>query len=137
MTARPSVVPGQVGSKLRVIQGRRARRPELAPWMVFSLVVVVALIGLAVARTTLDRGAFELAELDARIAKAELRNQELLLEVARLESPARIGPLAEQMGLVYPETAQPLLVENVADPQRTTDPRWADLRNFAVSEAKP
>jgi cell division protein FtsL len=105
--------------------------------LVFSLVVVMTLVGLTMARTTLDRGAFELADLEARIAQAENRNEELLVEVARLESPSRIGPLAEEMGLVYPETARPLLVEGVGPTPNPEDPRWAELRNLAVSETTP
>lgn len=136
MTARPlrQRAP-RSGHGLRVIEGKRTRRPVLAPWMAFTLVVVIAFLGLVIARTTLDRGAFELAELNQRIVEAEARQEQLLLEIARLESPGRIGPLAEEMGLVYPEDRRLLLVEGVSTPGPVGDPRWAGVDRLAVEAA--
>lgn len=134
MTARPLRQP-RSRPGLRVIQGRRSRRPVIAPWMAFTLVVVVSFLGLVMARTALDRGAFELAELNQRITEAEARHEQLLLEVARLESPGRIAPLAEEMGLVYPEDRSPLLVEGVTPPGPDADPRWAGVDRLAIDAA--
>ena len=111
MTARVSrTAAASSRPRLRVVQGR-LRRPAVAPWLGFAVVFVVAMLGLALARTALDRGAFELSELTRRLTVAETDNQRLRLEVARLESPARIGPLAEGMGLVYPSGRTLLLVD--------------------------
>lgn len=132
MTARPLRAPRVAG--LRVIEGKTARRPLFAPWVWFTLVVVTAFLGMAVARTALDHGAFELAELNRQIAVETTKNQQLVLDVARLESPARIGPLAEELGLVYPEERRPLLVEGVVQPDGAPDPRWAELANLAVGD---
>lgn len=110
MTARPlrRLAPRE---SLRVLQGRRLARPSLAPWTVVALIAVVAFLGLGFARTSLDRSAFELSELNKAIADAEAVNQSLELEIARLENPARIAPLAEDMGLVIPSNSHQLLVD--------------------------
>lgn len=111
MTA-PAARPGrQTESSLRLIQGRRVRRPTVAPWMVMALIGVVAFLGLGFARTSLDRSAFELAELNAEIDGQLALNQKLKLEIARLENPARIAPLALEMGMVIPSDTNQLLVD--------------------------
>ena len=136
MTARPlrrqtsAAVAG-----LRVIAGRRRDRgPHVAPWLAFTIVVVVALIGVVMAQTSLDRGAFELGTLNRSIAEAKTHNQHLRLEIARLESPARVAPLAVEMGLVYPESRQPVLVEGVVDQVVEVDRRWASISEFASAD---
>ncbi len=96
---------------LRVIAGKRFRRPTLAPWMVVVLIGMVAFLGLGFARTSLDRSAFDLAELNREIATQEALNRNLRLQVARMESPARIAPLADQLGLVIPGQVQQLMVD--------------------------
>jgi cell division protein FtsB len=110
MTARPLRRPAAGGS-LRVLEGRRRRRPVLAPWMIVVLVAVVGFLGLGFARTSLDKSAFELADLEAAIAQQTALNQQLRLDIARLESPARIAPLAEELGLVVPVDTFPILVD--------------------------
>jgi cell division protein FtsL len=82
----------------------------MAPWMIMVIIAVVAFLGLGFARTSLDRSAFELAELTRAIDEQAALNQQLRLEVARLENPARIAPLAEDLGLVLPDTTKRLLV---------------------------
>ncbi len=106
---------------LRVLRGKRLVRPSLAPWMIMALIAVIAFLGLGFARTSLDRSAFELSELTKSIDEATAVNQTLNLEIARLENPARIAPLAEDLGLVIPSDTKQLLVDldpagpNVAD----------------------
>lgn len=96
--------------RLRVLKGRKLRKPSVAPWMVMVLIAVVAFLGLGFARTSLDRSAFELAELNKAIAEQAAINEQLRLEVARMENPARIAPLADEMGLVIPSDTNQLLV---------------------------
>ncbi len=96
---------------LRVLRGRATRRPALAPWMIVALIAIVGFLGLGLAQTSLDRAAFDLAELNRALAREEAVNLELRLEIARLENPARIAPLAEEMGLVIPQTTRQLLVD--------------------------
>jgi cell division protein FtsL len=76
-----------------------------------ALIGVVAFLGLGFARTSLDRSAFELDRLDRAISEQEALNEQLRLEIARMENPARIAPLAEEMGLVIPKNTQQLLVD--------------------------
>lgn len=96
---------------LRVLKGRRVRKPSIAPWMIMVLIAVVAFLGLGFARTSLDRSAFELAELNKAIDEQAALNEQLRLEVARLENPARIAPLADELGLVIPGDTNQLLVD--------------------------
>ncbi len=110
MTAHPL---RKVGTEqgLRVLKGRRVRKPSIAPWMIMVLIAVVAFLGLGFARTSLDRSAFELAELNKAIDEQAALNEQLRLEVARLENPARIAPLADDLGLVIPGDTNQLLVD--------------------------
>jgi cell division protein FtsL len=109
-TARPLRRPLPEES-LRVLKGRRLHRPTLAPWMVMVLIGVIAFLGLGFARTSLDKSAFELDRLDRAIVEQEALNEQLRLEIARLENPARVAPLAEEMGLVIPGDTRQLLVD--------------------------
>ena len=110
MTARP-LRRAAAADPLRVLKGRRLNRPALAPWMIMVLIAVIAFLGLGFARTSLDRSAFELSELSRSIADETALNQSLNLEIARLENPARIAPLAEDLGLVIPSDTNQLLVD--------------------------
>jgi hypothetical protein len=110
MTALPQPRSGSE-DRLRVVRGRRLARPTMAPWMIMALIAVVGFLGLGFARTSLDRAAFDLAELDGAIAEQHALNLELKMEIARLENPARIAPLAEDLGLVIPSNTNQLLVD--------------------------
>lgn len=116
MTARPARAFAARPSGLRVIGGRRLARPHLGPFVVFGLVVIASMFGIVMARTSLDAGAFELTDLNNQIATEEERQALLTLEVAELESPTRIGPLADEMGLVEPDNRTVLLIEDPANP---------------------
>jgi cell division protein FtsL len=83
----------------------------VGPFVVFGLVVVASMIGIVMARTSLDAGAFRLADLNRQIANQQERHQTLTVEAARLESPGRIAPLAEQMGLVQAQDPTILVVD--------------------------
>lgn len=139
MTARSLRQPRTVQRGLRVIPGAARKRVVVAPWVTFSLVVVVALFGIVVARTTLDQGAFDLADLNRKIAEAEVSNQRLRLEIARLESPGRVAPAAESLGLVYPTERAVLTVAGIVVQSTDSDPRWATLDRYAsaASEVAP
>jgi cell division protein FtsL len=78
--------------------------------MIMVLIAVAAFLGLGFARTSLDRSAFDLAELNGAIDEQMALNEQLRIEVARLENPARIAPLADEMGLVIPSDTNQLLV---------------------------
>jgi hypothetical protein len=108
--ARPQSV-AETQSRLRVLTGRRLKRPTLAPWMIMVLVGITAFLGLGFARTSLDNSAFELADLTTQLEVQDELNRELKLEIARMENPARIAPLAEEMGLIIPDETHQLLVD--------------------------
>ncbi len=131
MTAQPLLVPRPIG-RLRVLAGRRPSRPVLSPWMLFSVVVVVAMLGIVLARTSLDAGAYELAGLDNQITLAQETNTKLRLDIATLESPERIGPLAVEMGLTYPTERITVFVDGSAGPKDAADPRWAEIDRYAL-----
>jgi cell division protein FtsL len=97
--------------RFRVLKGRRLRKPSMAPWMIMVMIAVMAFLGLGFARTSLDRSAFDLAELNRSIDEQSALNEQLRLEVAQLENPARIAPLADEMGLVIPSDTNQLLVD--------------------------
>jgi cell division protein FtsL len=112
MTARP-LRRTTNDESLRVVSGRKLHRPTLAPWAIMALIGVIAFLGLGFARTSLDKSAFELEELNRSIAEQEANNEQLRLEIARLENPARVAPLAEELGLVIPGATRQLLVDLV------------------------
>jgi len=98
--------------RLRVLEGRRsARSILLAPWSIVVFVAVAGFLGLGFAQTSLDHSAFELSDLESAIAEQHALNEELRLEIARLENPARIAPLAEDLGMVLPVDTNTILVD--------------------------
>ncbi len=117
MSARPQRAV-QADGGLRVLRGRKISRPSVAPWMVMALVGITAFFGLVFARTSLDNSAFELAELRESIEIQTELNRDLRIEIARMENPARIAPLAEEMGLVVPDETHQLLVDLNPDAPR-------------------
>lgn len=127
LRTRPRPRPG-----LQVVAGRGGK-PRLSGWIFFSLVAVLAFLGMVFVRTSLDRSTIELAALEQNLAEARSLNQRLRLEIARLESPARIAPLARDLGMVYPQTSERLIVDGVHQ-QTLSDPRWSDLNRFAAGQ---
>ena len=117
---------------LRVVTGQRKKRQPIAPWLIFSLVAVVAFLGMVLTRTSLDRVAIELSTVEAQLAEAKGLNQRLRLEIAQLESPARVAPAAQELGMVYPQSSNRLVVEGVIA-ETVADPRWAEMNRFAAS----
>lgn len=133
MTARAHRLPNRREAGLRLVQGRRQRRPVVTPFLAFVLILLVALFGIVFARTALDQGAFDLSELNREIVAARSQNTQLRLEVARLESPTRVAPLAEQMGMVFPAERDTVVVERATDPAEPEDPRWASIGRYAAA----
>lgn len=111
----------------------RKPRPKISSWILFSFVFVLAFLGMILVRTSLDRTTLELASVERNLAEAESLNQRLRLEIARLESPDRIAPLAQEMGMVYPAQSERLVVEGVHQ-QTLQDPRWSELNRFASGQ---
>jgi cell division protein FtsL len=117
---------------LAVLVGNR-RRPVMGPWLVFSVLAVTSFLGLVFTRTALDRNAFELAEVERTISENASLNQRLRLEIAALESPSRIAPLAVEMGMLAPDQRTRLVVERIDREAPKTDPRWAGIDRLAAA----
>jgi len=133
MTAQAARNP-RASHGLRVVTGQRKKRQPLAPWLIFSLVAVVAFMGMVLTRTSLDRIAIELSSVETQLAEAKGLNQRLRLQIAQLESPARVAPAARDLGMVYPQTSNRLVVRGVIA-ETVGDPRWAEINRFAAAVA--
>lgn len=84
---------------------RRARRARARGLTVLAaFLAVVTLFGVVAFHVLLTQGQLQLQHLQDRDAAALARNQELRLQVAELESPARIVAAAQQLGMVPPAT---------------------------------
>jgi cell division protein FtsL len=83
---------------------RPRRRLRTGPTIVLGgLIVFVVAFGLVVAQALLVQGQTRLDDLQVRINAANRRQQELRLQVAELESPARIVEVATRdLGMVPP-----------------------------------
>lgn len=114
--------------RLAVVRGRR-RLPRfaLAPWLIYTVLLAVAFLGIIYGQSSLNTRAMELTDLRAQVAAAEAEGQALRLEIARLSAPDRIVTRAEELGLVIPDTAlRTLLVDDPALTLTTTaDPETA------------
>ena len=130
MTARALRSPRPTHG-LRVVTGQRKNRQPMAPWALFSLVAVLAFLGMILTRTSLDRIAIELSAVEGQLAEAKGLNQRLRLQIAQLESPARVAPAAQELGMVYPLSSNRLVVEGVIR-ETVADPRWAEMNRFAA-----
>ena len=84
--------------------------------------------GVLLEQVVLAQSAFKLQEMDKRLEQAETRQEELLAEMAELESPGRIERYARNyLGMVDPS-----LIEYIVARVRTgTDDRLADALNAA------
>lgn len=130
MTARPAQGTPSA-ARLRVIQGKPFVRPKAWGWMVIAFVSVALFFGLIIANTALDRSAFELEEIRSEIVAQQERFDQLRLDVARLRSPERIQPLAEELGMVYPDPAdiRRVTASGVVVMERDDD-RWTNIKSI-------
>lgn len=93
---------------------QRGRQRRLAPMtIVVSIAVVAALFGILLAQVVLAQSAFKVDRLRDRIDAAQVRHEELVFEVGKLASSARIERYARQeLGMIDPENVQ-YIVANV------------------------
>ncbi|MFQ5966805.1 MAG: hypothetical protein ACE5MI_04225 [Acidimicrobiia bacterium] len=127
MTTQPAPRSAQLPN-LRLVQGVRGRRFRAYTWVAFSILAMVVFFALIAARTSLDRTAFELAEIDRQISEEQTRFEELRLEIARLSSPKRIAPLAEAMGMVLPQKVTRISASGVIRFEADREERWAEMK---------
>lgn len=95
---RPSTPP------LRVVTGGAARRRSLTRGVgVASVITVAALFGVVVFHVLLNQGQMQLDRLQTRSAQEHARAERLRLDLAALQSPARVVAAArDRLGMVPP-----------------------------------
>jgi cell division protein FtsL len=83
---------------------RRSPGTRLAPLGVLAAICVAAVVfGVLLEQVILAQSAFKLASIRRQTAMAEARNEALLLEVTKLQSPSRIERYARSaLGMVEP-----------------------------------
>lgn len=115
--AAPDVVaPSRTTRVVDAIVERRV--PARLVFVATTLVVCAALFGLVAFHVLLTQGQFRLQRLEARTADEQAAYDRLRLQVAQLESPARIVAAAqERLGMVPPAGIKYLSAVGVtADP---------------------
>lgn len=126
MTAQPIVAQRQP-RKLRVIHAA-AGRPKVGPWIITTLLVATVFFGLIYSQTRLNERAIELQGIERAIESELDRMESLQLEVARLQSPSRVAPAAEQLGMVFPAERRTLSAPGVIVHSDQEIERLADLK---------
>jgi hypothetical protein len=108
--------------RLAVVDADKQSRRRL-PWLlIISIVCVFTVIfGVLLARVVLVKTSFKLQKLQNNLAQAEELHEELLLEAAKMESPARIERMARAIGMVDPVAVNYI----VADVPQRTQKRFA------------
>jgi len=111
MTAR-AIRPHQAPS-VRVIEGTAVARPRIASWVVYSTVLALAFFGLIYSQTRLNQSALVIQDIERQIV-AELEvAEDLRLQAARLQSPARVQPAASELGMIFPISLETLTAPGV------------------------
>lgn len=134
MTAAP-VRARSPRRRLRVIAGHRVAKLRVFPAVVMALALVVAFFAIIFSHARLTESSFELDELSRAIDIEQARFEELRLEVARLSSPARIGPEAEALGMVLPDPAalQPITARILSDATHDDAAHWATVKPIVTA----
>jgi cell division protein FtsL len=104
---RPATAPERRPHLRLVTSGRQAagdnRRRRAGVAIVGTTLLFALLFGVAIFQTVLAQNQANLDRLDRRVAEERYRYQRLRLDVARLESPARVVAAAqERLGMVPP-----------------------------------
>ena len=106
MSARPQRLERKAPSRrpLSIVRDKKNKGRRRLPWLVIlSLVCVVTVIfGVLLARVVLVKSSFKLQNLQEELAAQQEIHEELLLEAAKMESPARIERVARSMGMIEP-----------------------------------
>ena len=115
--------------RLKLVDAQQKKTRRRLPWLVIlSLVFVFTVIfGVLIARVVLVKTSFKLQKLQTDLTAAEELHEELILEAAKMESPARIEREARAMGMVDPPTVNYI----VADIPRSSQDRFASVGEIA------
>lgn len=124
----PEVEPQPVPERrpaLRVVPepaALRARRLSRLFTGLAAIAVCFGLFGVVCVHVMLAQGQGAVARLSEEVEKQEAEQQRLRLQVAQLESPARVTAAARELGMVTPSTVVALAPASLADPPPTTIP---------------
>lgn len=113
MSARAAEIrrrPHTAKSDLRVVRrhGRRLIKRtgarKTAPLAIVGVILVIAIVGgVLITQVVLAQSAYTLQEINKKLTQAEARQEELLADMALLESPGRIERHARtKLGMVAP-----------------------------------
>ena len=86
---------------LRLVRRQRRERARLVGSAALGVIFAVLFV-LAASQAVLVQGQLELDRLDRELAAREEARERLAVEVATLESPARLEAVARQLGMVDP-----------------------------------
>ncbi|WP_370619211.1 hypothetical protein [Mumia sp. Pv 4-285] len=117
-------------SPLRAVPARRPQTPR-APFVLLVVALLASgLIGLLLLNTSMQNGAFQLAELEKRAEELQSRHAELTLEVEQRSTPESVAEKAAALGMV-PNTNPAFL--QLPDGKIVGDPEPASRASEAVS----
>lgn len=111
------------------------RRGRIRYWVLLGVALTAAFLLLVYSRIALDRSAFVLEDIEHQIAVEEARYRDLRLEVTELQAPERVASIADDLGMVYPETVVTIEVPGLGSPGPGIDERWIELK--ALLGAQP
>jgi len=120
--------------EFHVVIGPDSRRGRTTYWVLLAIVVAVAFLMSVYARIALDRAAFDLTDLQAQIATEEARYWDLRLQLSELQSPDRIAERAAELGMVYPESVQTVVVPGLGGPGPDIEERWVQLKGLLSAQ---
>ena len=100
--------------KLKLIE--RAGLSRAIPYLIAGTIAIVAVVfAVLLEQVVLGQSAFKLAELRKQLLAAEAEHEELLLEVAKMESPDRIENYARaNLGMTDPSSIE-YIVADIGD----------------------
>lgn len=134
MTAAPAIA-AESRRRLRVVAGAKVGRVRVLPAVVMALALVLAFFAIIFSHARLTESSFELEELSSAIELEQARFEELRLDVARLSSPARIGPEAERLGMVLPDPAalRPITATMLSESNHDDAAHWASVKPIVTA----
>lgn len=134
--ALPVRVPGsRPRREFHLVLGPNRRRGRIRYWVLLAMTVTIAFLLLVYSRIALDRTAFVLEDIENRISVEEARYWDLRLQVTELQAPERIAQLASEMGMVYPDSVEEVVVPGLGSPGSAVEGRWVELK--ALLGAQP
>lgn len=133
MTAARPITNPRRSVGMRVVQGHQSARPRLSGWILYTVVAAVAFFGLIYSQTQLNASAIEINEIQQAIELEQERFEALQLQIARLESPALVVPVAEELGMVFPADMVALTAEGVVGTDEGAGERLAELESVLTA----